>query len=123
MRVQNSNVINFFVKSRVLMFFMLFLGACGENIESKLVHAAGTGNLEEVKRLSEKVTTFDYYGYDGLTPLTAAAMNKRWDVVVYLVENGADVELSQRGGLNAIQWARKHNKQDIEMALIKKASD
>ncbi len=120
---------NFFILSRatyfriVLLLIIISLVACTNSDEKNLIYAAGTGNLEEVRNLSNKVSSLDYFGYDGFTPLTIAAMNKRWDVVKYLAEKSADVTLAQRDGFNAIQWAREYNNSEIEQFLLSRIEE
>jgi ankyrin repeat protein len=73
-----------------------------------LVTAAGQGNLDEVKTLLEKGISINQRSHRlfDWTPLNAAVSYDRTNVIHYLVENHADINLADRDGktplMNAI---------------------
>ncbi|KAH8200794.1 hypothetical protein TruAng_005031 [Truncatella angustata] len=54
------------------------------------------GNLSGVKRAAEAGTLLSEYSAAGLTPLGAAILHKRADIVKYLLEAGADIQLGYK---------------------------
>ncbi|XP_067654199.1 uncharacterized protein [Haliotis asinina] len=70
-----------------------------------LYYASMRGDLETVKRiLAEGDVDINYRG-DSMTPVMWAAWKGHSDVVEFLVGEGADVSLVDRGGYNVLHWA------------------
>ncbi|MDF3048222.1 MAG: repeat protein [Candidatus Midichloriaceae bacterium] len=66
-----------------------------------LHEAAAAGNIIEVKRIieSKEVDINDFNNQNWETPLILAIQNKKWEVVEYLVDNGADASIGYAIGL------------------------
>lgn len=79
--------------------------------------AAADGNMLEVQKLIEtgEIDVNDFHNQDWETPLILAIKNKRWDVVEYLVDNGADVSTGWAIGL--VDSNRNFIKQFDKMAI------
>jgi ankyrin repeat protein len=76
------------------------------NIE--LYRCALSGNLKRFKELVKGGTNIDEITRDGMTALLFASRNGRFEMVVYLVERGANVTRTagtQNGGMTALQFA------------------
>ncbi len=62
------------------------LGATREVTKSPLLLAAGMGRLTEVQRLVQQGADLNTAASDGTTPLYMAAMNARFEMVRYLLQ-------------------------------------
>ena len=60
---------------------------------NELVAAAGNGNIEEVQRLLP-ITNVNEYNSEGITALNKAAQNGHLQIVMFLLENGAILDLA-----------------------------
>jgi hypothetical protein len=83
-----------------------------------LLHkAAKEGNIEEVRKLVEakEININDFNNQDWKTPLILALEEGHWEVVEYLVENGADVNI---GGVPHLALSN----QRIFTSILKKSS-
>jgi ankyrin repeat protein len=67
-----------------------------------LVHAAERGDLSRVRRLLAAGADADERDESGRTPVTAAAMAERVEVVRALVDAGVDIDLQDQAGNNAL---------------------
>src|SRR5260221_231438 len=72
----------------------------------KLVMAAQTGNIEEMKTLLAKGAEINSkQAYSDYTPLMAAVMSNQTEAVKLLLEKGADVNRQNESGQNALMQA------------------
>jgi ankyrin repeat protein/Trp operon repressor len=80
--------------------------------------AAKEGTIEEVRKLVEakEIDINDFNNQDWKTPLILAIENKRWEIVEYLVENGADVNI---GGAVNFAYANRETLKQVDMLIIK----
>ncbi|XP_066146505.1 poly [ADP-ribose] polymerase tankyrase isoform X2 [Euwallacea fornicatus] len=85
-----------------------------------LLDAAKKGNLQRVQRLvtSENINCRDAQGRNS-TPLHLAAGYNNVEVAEYLLENGADVNAQDKGGLIPLHNASSYGHLDIAALLIK----
>lgn len=87
---------------------------------SPLHAAAFAGDLEAVKRL--QAAGADIGAADnkfGVTPLIVAAEENHGDVATYLIEAGADMEITERHGYTALTRAGYHDHGDMIALLLK----
>ncbi|WP_026997368.1 ankyrin repeat domain-containing protein [Flectobacillus major] len=61
-----------------------------DKIKSVLMKAAKTGNINLIKLLIEKGANLNYQNSYKQTALSEAVMRERYNIVLYLLENGAD---------------------------------
>lgn len=87
---------------------------------SALLDAAKKGNLARVQRLvsAENINCRDAQGRNS-TPLHLAAGYNNFEVAEYLLENGADVNAQDKGGLIPLHNASSYGHLDIAALLIK----
>lgn len=85
-----------------------------------LLDAAKKGNLARVQRLvtQENINCRDAQGRNS-TPLHLAAGYNNFEVAEYLLENGADVNAQDKGGLIPLHNASSYGHLDIAALLIK----
>lgn len=98
----------------VLIHSRFFLG------NASLLDAAKKGDLTRVKKLltSENINCRDTAGRNS-TPLHLAAGYNNYEVVEYLLENGANVNSTDKGGLIALHNASSFGHLEIAAILIK----
>ena len=100
---------------------------CGCFHGSPVLNAAEEGDLEKVKLLlkegrsiNERDPRFKF----GWTPLIAAIYQRNTNVVYYLIESGADVNIHDNSGQTAIMWAMASDENlDIVKYLIAHGAD
>lgn len=87
---------------------------------SALLDAAKKGNLARVQRLvtTENINCRDAQGRNS-TPLHLAAGYNNFEVAEFLLENGADVNAQDKGGLIPLHNASSYGHLDIAALLIK----
>lgn len=88
--------------------------------EPALLDAAKKGEIERVKKLltEDNVNCRDEYGRNS-TPLHLAAGYNHLDVVEYLLENKADVNAKDKGGLVPLHNASSYGHVDVASLLIR----
>lgn len=75
-------------------------------VHTPLHDVAERGEFQNFKALCEKRPKWiNEQDEEGMTPLYQAVINKRWDIAKYLIERGADVNLKNKYGCNALQCA------------------
>ena len=72
----------------------------------ELHDAAESGDLEKVRALLDGGAAIDPQDHNGTTPLMAALRGKQEATSRLLVERGASMTLVDKGGRNALEWAR-----------------
>jgi len=101
----------------VLMFTMSIAAA------EPIVEAAKNGDFQAVKNiLKHDPSKLDAKNEDGYTALHWACMRAHWDVVKYLIEKGADLNVVGGDGGTQINWAVHHDNVDIIKILIDKGA-
>lgn len=88
--------------------------------DSALLEAAKKGNLARIQKLvtPENINCRDTQGRNS-TPLHLAAGYNNYEVAEYLLENGADVNAQDKGGLIPLHNASSYGHVDIAALLIK----
>ena len=93
--------------------------ACLADNTRDLHLAARSGDLEGVKRLVESGLSVDSPGRFGITALSLAAQGGASDVVVYLLEKGADPDARETFfGMSVLEAALWKGAPDYEVAMI-----
>jgi class 3 adenylate cyclase len=87
------------------------------DLESRLVHAAFHGHLEEVRRLVENGILADAVDNTGKTALHAASENGHGDVVDFLMSKGANVPIQDKANNDSIDLATRGNHEHVARAL------
>ena len=107
------------VLSLLIAISFVFLVTCGRgNLAPDLVQASAKGDTIEVKRLLDSGANPDAAARDDWTPLTVAAREGHESVVRLLIDHGADVNRKEGGGHNALFWARKYRRLEVEKLLV-----
>ena len=100
---------------------------CGCFHGSPVLNAAEEGNLEKVKLLLKQgrsINERDPRIKFGWTPLIAAIFQRNTNVVHYLIESGADLNIQDNTGQTAIMWATSSDDNlDIVKDLIAHGAD
>jgi len=87
--------------------------------DESIVAAAKNGDLKTVKTILEKnPSKIDVKNKNGYTALHWACMRAHWNVVKYLVEKGADLNVVGGDGGTQINWAVHHDNLEIVKLLV-----
>lgn len=91
-----------------------------EEIQSicKLLYAASSGHLLEVKYCHKLQISLDSTDYDGRSALHLAATEGHLHVVTYLIEQDVNLEPKDRWGNTPIDDAKYHNHEEIYNTLL-----
>ena len=83
------------------------------NATFSAIHAASTGDIDELKRLIAYGHDLDGADYDGRTPLHLAAAEGRIEAVRYLVNQSITLSPSDRWNNTPLDDARRHDHPDV----------
>ena len=86
---------------------------------SALVMVAGSGNVENIRRLIQIGADVNYVNKGGLTALMHCAHLGKKDAVSVLIEAGASVNATDLGGHTAVAYATKQNHLGCVKLLLK----
>lgn len=87
-------------------------------LAATLVQAARTGNFEQLKKTIEQGANVNEK-VCGCTAIMYASFHGRLDMVQYLIDNGADVNVSNLSGFTSLAWATERNHRAIVELLLK----
>lgn len=113
----------------VLLFTLLTtfniatVDAKDKNLNSALIEAVESGNLEEVKGLIKKGDDVNTGYYEGRTPLMIASWNGYTNIAKVLINAGADIDVEDFTGDTALMWATEFNQITIVKLLIANGAD
>lgn len=82
-----------------------------------LHYAASSGQLLIIAMLIESNAYIDAESPNGTTPLMMAAMYGSAAAVKFLLQEGADPQIKNQLGLNALQFAQQAKRQDVAEAI------
>jgi ankyrin repeat protein len=119
------------VNTKRLMIVLLVLsgglvltGCARVHAPPALVTAIKHGNIEKVKSIVGKNPKLVYSTYQGATPLHwAVSWSPKKEVVVFLIEKGADVNAKDENGRTPLHWAVNWGYKEVVELLIEKGSD
>ena len=75
-------------------------------ISPAIIEAAANNNTAEVLRLLEYGHCPNTRAYDAATPLMLAAINGNKEMIIALLQYGADISAQDAEGCDAEKWAR-----------------
>jgi serine/threonine-protein phosphatase 6 regulatory ankyrin repeat subunit B len=111
----------------LLIAFACTIPLCGCFHATPVLNAAEEGDLEKVKLLLKQgrsINERDPRIKFGWTPLIAAIFQRETNVVHYLIESGADLNIHDNTGQTAIMWATASDDNlDIVKDLIAHGAD
>jgi ankyrin repeat protein len=88
-----------------VVLFVISYFACGQLGSDAIFNAARTGDLAKIKKYFIRHNTFDMQDKNGASLLIIAARHGKTDVVKYLLEIGANVNLINKDGASALWFA------------------
>ncbi|MCP4180598.1 MAG: hypothetical protein GY756_22775 [bacterium] len=92
--------------------------------ETACMKAAAEGQLETLKFLVEKGADINKANTGGENPITYAAKNNNPEIVLYLIDQGEDVNYREKNyGMTAILQASYYGNTEYMKKLIKKGAD
>lgn len=117
------------VNNLLSIIIVLLLGGCASigfpgGKPSSLFDAAFDGNTAEVKEFISKGADVNTpYEYQGVTPLIIATMKGYQDIVVELLNAGADPDIADDPGQTALMYASFDGYADIARILLMKGAN
>jgi ankyrin repeat protein len=99
-----------------------------EQDKEAVVEAADRGDLDEVRRLVQQDrglldAVWGYFAWAYMSPLTAAAKEGRVEVVRYLLDERADINLRPLSGCTAIERACIRGRSEAAALLLARGAD
>lgn len=93
-------------------------------VDTNVWKLAANGDVDGVKRLSG-ADGFDFEATDdmGMAPLSWAARNGALDVMRFLLDSQASVEVASTGGLRPLHHTANYSREDAMRLLIEKGAD
>src|SRR5438270_10957434 len=96
---------------------------CPATHAAEIHDAVKAGNLAEVKRLIADGVNIDEQDSDGQTALHIAVIEKRMEIVPWLLEQHASVHAAMRNGDTPLHVAGRHGRPRIAAMLIEAGAD
>lgn len=91
--------------------------------DSRLVAAAGSGDLETVKKVLEEGAVVDSRDGSGRTALMEALRRGRGPVAKVLLAAGADIKATDNGGRTVLMYAASGGNLEMVREIVKKGGD
>jgi len=109
------------MKYVVSIIIFILLNGCHDRRLDELGLAVAQGNINQVMELvNEGVDVNGCIGYEGCDrPLEIAAKKGHLEIVIYLVEHGAKINIKTKVG-NAVFFAASYGKIDVVRYLLSK---
>jgi len=89
----------------------------------KMLHAAATDNLKELKSLLEAGIRVDVADQTGLTPLMAASHEGKTQASKFLLDSGSKIDTTDSSGYTALTFACNSGKRACAELLIGRGAD
>jgi ankyrin repeat protein len=89
----------------------------------KFIELCENGQLEEIKKIIEKLPRSDIMDCYGTTPLTGAIIHNQIQIVKYLIEAGFDIDEKGADGYTPLTEACHLNYTSIVKYLLGKGAD
>jgi hypothetical protein len=89
----------------------------------KMLHAATTGNPNELKTLLESGISVDVADHTGLTPLMAASYAGKPETVRFLLDSGARIDATDESGYTALMFACNSGEKPCVELLVGKGAN
>ena len=96
---------------------------CALHIHQKLLYACLGGRTAEAKRLIAQGAPVDWQKRDGWAPLHGASAYGHTEIVMLLLENKCNLNVTDNGGDTPLIYAAWHNKMDTVRALVEAGCD
>ena len=112
------------MKQKVILLATLFILKMAILASAEvIVEAAKNGDLQTVESiLAQNPSKVNATDEDHYTPLHWACMRAHWDVVEYLIKEGADLNVVGGDGGMQINWAVHHDNVEIVRLMIDKGA-
>jgi ankyrin repeat protein len=96
-----------------------------EEVNEELINATVAANLDNVKNAIEKGADIDFIGDNLTTALQYGSKNGHLDIVEYLVESGANLEVADQSNfsMTALHYAAENNHLEIVKYLVSKKAN
>ncbi len=94
-----------------------------ENNEKNIFNAIESGDMETVRKLSEKSSNLSMTDEEGRTPLHVAATNGNTEAISQLLQAGASIDSKGKYGRTPLMLAISSGKQQAAKLLLEKGSD
>jgi ankyrin repeat protein len=96
-----------------------------------LMNAAESGSVDTLKYIIDYINKnspdpkaeINHLSNNGLTALILASANNKTDAVVYLIDQGADLDPMHESGINALMYASAMDSTEIVKILIERGAD
>ncbi len=96
---------------------------CALHIHQQLLNACACGMTREVKWLIAEGAPVDWQDEDGKAPLHGASINGNTEIVMLLLENKCDVNITNKLGDTPLTEAAYYNKMGKVRALVEAGCD
>ena len=93
------------------------------HIHQKLFNACRWGKTAEAKRLIAEGAPVDWQDEDGRAPLHWASINGHTEIVMLLLENKCNINVTAKNGYTPLIYAAYTNKMDNVRALVEAGCD
>ena len=76
------------------------------------------GNIEELKKQVIKGEDINSLNESGMTPLMVAAKNGKKELVLFLLESGANIEIKDNDNKTAYLYAKESNHDELFVKIL-----
>lgn len=97
----------------LILYLSIFIAGCDgvrlRKIDRQILNAAAEGDTSEIVALIADGANVNVRSFDGrkMTPLLWAVSKLQWDAAGILIENGADIDVADAGGLTVLDYAQE----------------
>jgi hypothetical protein len=121
--IKNNILTQSFVCRLTACLIILFIAyGCAGN-KPGIISAAGSGDMNTVKRLQAEGQSINEADSSGVTPLMYAISSKNKDVAKYLIESGADIKAKDKKGCDALIYAVDIGQVEIVNTLLDRGAN